>query len=160
MSHGETRDEDEEEEEEDAAEIVTEQNQKPLCITAKVWFSCHFCSDSNSRKKPREVKEEDDGCGIAFIRTRPIEDYGNRASWTGDNIITWKRQFITWMTLSEDNLWIFTLSDQNPPDFWEALSRSGNWSLLAQFVKILCSLPISEAENENIFSIRKFIIGD
>jgi hypothetical protein len=32
-------------------------------------------------------------------------------------------------------------------------------ALLAQFARVICSIPMSEAENERIFSIRKFIVG-
>jgi hypothetical protein len=64
------------------------------------------------------------------------------------------------MALNEDISEISSLSSQNLQDFYEVLSRSGNESLLAQFAKVLGSFPVSEAENENIFSIRKFIIED
>jgi hypothetical protein len=57
-----------------------------------------------------------------------------------------------------DESWISPLSDQNPLDFWKALSHPGNQSLLAPFAKVVCSFPMSEAEDEKILSILKFII--
>jgi hypothetical protein len=89
-----------------------------------------------------------------------IEDYGNRASWTPREIALCKEQFIIWTSSPDKAAWIQALYDQAPLQFWEALSHSSECYGLAQYALLLCSLPMNEAENERVFSVRKFVVGD
>jgi hypothetical protein len=39
-------------------------------------------------------------------------------------------------------------------------THTSEWDFSAKFTRVSCSVPTSEAENERIFSISKFIVGD
>lgn len=47
-----------------------------------------------------------------------------------------------------------------PPEFWLAVGTSLRWAQLKVYARVIVSLPVSEAENERTFSIRKYGLGD
>jgi hypothetical protein len=50
------------------------------------------------------------------------------------------------------------LSD--PVLLWSTLAPSSTWGILAEYARVLLSLPIAEAENERFFSTRRYVVGE
>jgi hypothetical protein len=51
-------------------------------------------------------------------------------------------------------------SDYPAPLFWNAVTISSSWRVLADCVSLVVSFPISEAGGERMFGVRKNFIGD
>ena len=113
-------------------------------------------------KKYEEMNEEKEkrylSKGIIQITTEFVLDYSNRAGFDelkADKIIV---QFMRWMSL--DNLSNFNhMMKGSVHNFWYLMGFSKEWSELAEFARVITSIPVSEVENERMFSLKRNIVG-
>ena len=63
-----------------------------------------------------------------------------------------------WMSL--DNLSNFNhMMKGSVHNFWYLMGFSKEWSELAEFARVITSIPVSEVENERMFSLKRNIVG-
>jgi hypothetical protein len=98
--------------------------------------------------------------GIYGIFGRFIDDYGPRSGWDSATIATCKRQFQDWIMTPIESMPGSSYVDTNSvPRFWTAMASSRQWEVLGDFASKMLSIPITEAEDERIFSMKRHIIG-
>ena len=116
----------------------------------------------NMVKEYEEMNEEKEkrywAKGIIQITTEFVLNYSKRAGYDDlktDKIIV---QFMRWMSL--DDLSNFShMMKGSIHNFWYLMGFSKEWSELAEFARVITSIPVSEVENERMFSIKRNIVG-
>jgi hypothetical protein len=47
-----------------------------------------------------------------------------------------------------------------PPRFWESMLDSSDWSILGEMAIMPMPPPMSEAENEHVISMKRYVVGE
>jgi hypothetical protein len=107
-----------------------------------------------------EIDANDCRRGMHEIGCLCIEDFGIRSEWVSEKIHKCQAQYAIWLATSVIDLTRHGEEQLPPPVHWSVLGMASQWDVLKEFAEIVFSLPISEAENERMFSIRKHVVGD
>jgi hypothetical protein len=105
-------------------------------------------------------KASDDARGIFAIGSGEIREYGKRSGWTEELIAECIGQFARWIRTPPRDQAFVSVARLDQFCFWACLGTSSHWSALKDYADLIMSLPAAETENERVFSIRKYIIGD
>jgi hypothetical protein len=114
----------------------------------------------SSRHEVEEIQRLDAERGTYMIGANLIRDYGERSEWDSDKILECQDQFAIWLSTGLLDSSLQNAEHLKPPLFWTAIGTSSRWTQLKEFAEVVMSLPASETENERVFSVRKYVIGD
>jgi hypothetical protein len=106
------------------------------------------------------VTAQDETTRIYQMGCNLIEDFANRSLWNQEKNALCKRQWAEWLATPILDQRFRHAIDLPPPLFWNVIATSSCWRAPGEYASIVVSLPTSEAENEKIFSIRKYVIGE
>jgi hypothetical protein len=108
----------------------------------------------------QHLKEFDDEKGVFAMCADLIDEYGQRSGWDVEKIGRGTAQFAQWLGLSDWEYSHLKLRIIEPPLVWVGLGTSKRWDVLREFAQLVLSLPAAETENERLFSVRKYVVGD
>jgi hypothetical protein len=108
----------------------------------------------------QHLKEVDDEKGIFDMGVDLIEDYGERSGWDAEKIGRGTAQFAQWLGLTDWDVSHLKLRTMEPPLIWVGLGTAKRWDVLREFAQLVLSLPAAETENERLFSVRRYVVGD
>jgi hypothetical protein len=145
-----------------------EEEEEEMAAEAGVTDSCDFdfSPDELTPMEERiisecqQLKDADEDLGIYAIGADLIEQDGKRSGWDSEKIEKCLAQFSRWLGFTAADFARLKIQHMDPPLIWVALGTSKNWSLLSGYAGLLVSLPIAETENERLFSVRKYVVGD
>jgi hypothetical protein len=117
-------------------------------------------SISSLQSRVDEVKRSDAEAGMRSIAMKLISDYAERSGWDTAKTQKCRDQFSHWVATSITAPCFAHVIDQPTSLLWNCLGKSDLWGVLKDYAGVVVSLPVAETENERIFSIRKYVVGD